>query len=284
MNQHKNKKGLLVRLVLMACFAAHVNPIKFCQAESVSSSKVEVKKLFDLSGSLLFTSDYISRGQTQTFGGPAIQGSLEAQLQGFILGLWGSNVSPTAYPNGSGKELDVYGGYTYQWSNLLSTKVLVYGYFYPGSEFSDPYNGTLDAMDVVPSITYGWVTATYAYSVTDKSGVNGHFAPMMGLDPRGDSRGSWYAEVAIKAPLFIENVFLNVAYGYQSVKNYSQLSYSVFNTFLEYTLPESMHELNLKLGVSTTNNDKKYYTAMNDRGETKDIGRTRVYFTLTKTF
>jgi hypothetical protein len=162
---------------------------------------------------------------------------------------------------------------------------LAYWYLYPGAKVTG-IEDSLDAMELIPSITYRWFTVTYAHSVTDKSGVNGKFAPTFHtpLDPKGNSKNSWYLEGAVRIPLFVKDLFLNASYGHQAVKNYSKLNFNVFQTSVDYTLPENMHGLNLKVGMSTTNNDEKYYTVVNSRGEKKNIGRSRFFFTLTKSF
>lgn len=59
------------------------------------------------------TSNYISRGQTQTLNRPAFQPWVEVESNGFYAGLWASNVN-----FGAGEsdrvEVDIYGGY--RWS------------------------------------------------------------------------------------------------------------------------------------------------------------------------
>lgn len=61
--------------------------------------------------SVTLVSDYIFRGQSQTWGGPALQFSIEAaHRSGFYAGFFASNVSDHWLP-GAAVETDLYGGY-----------------------------------------------------------------------------------------------------------------------------------------------------------------------------
>jgi uncharacterized protein (TIGR02001 family) len=276
-----NKKTIFNFICALVICASVLIPTSVF-AQEAAAPKAE--KYFDLAGTLAFTTDYLFRGQTQTFGGPAIQGSLEVQKRGFLVGVWASNVSGTQYPNGSGKELDAYFGYNYKHNDDLSAKILAYWYLYPGAKYGAPYNENFDTMELIPSVTYRWLTATFAYSVTDAYGVNNKTVPIINLTPNGNTKGSWYAEGALRIPLFRDDLALSLVYGYRKMRNYGDLSYSTYGASVDYTLPESLHALNLKVGVNGTNNNKQYYTAFNADNDNVNIGRTRLYFTLTKIF
>lgn len=281
----ENKKSIYKASAALAVCASVLNPANvFAEDAAAEAPAPKVEKYFDLAGSLAFTTDYLFRGQTQTFGGPAVQGGLEAQKMGFLAGVWASNVSGVEYPNGSGKELDAYFGYNYKHNDNLSAKLLAYWYLYPGAKYSSPINENFDTMEIIPSVTYRWLTATFAYSVTDAYGANNKTLPSIGLYPNGNTKGSWYAEGALRIPLFRDDLALSLVYGYRKVRNYGDLSYSTYGASVDYTLPESLHALNLKLGVNGTNNKKQYYTVANSAGDSVNIGRTRFYFTLTKSF
>ncbi|WP_417628648.1 TorF family putative porin [Pararhodobacter aggregans] len=80
---------------------------------------------FELSYGVTLTSDYISRGATQTMNHAAIQPWVEASSGGFYGGLWASNVDIGL----DDFELDVYGGYRWSVSNT-SFDVGYVRYFY----------------------------------------------------------------------------------------------------------------------------------------------------------
>ncbi|MCA0370603.1 MAG: TorF family putative porin [Proteobacteria bacterium] len=289
-------KKILAKQLL--CLATFLTPLT-ASADCAPAAKT---KPFYLTGSLAFTTDYLFRGQTQTFGRPAVQGALEASLYEKntpLVGVWASNISSTEFSNSDGLEFDAYFGYKHEFTSDLSAKILAYWYLYPGAKSNpatidpnanlgflggDVRNDNYNAMELIPSVSWKWFTATFAYSVTDKSGINGNFAPGWQLNPNGNSRGSWYLEGAGRFPLFDSGVALNVVYGYQKVHHYSKLSYSNYGASLDWTTPDDWYALNLKVGVSSTDNDDKYYTVTNGQGDRKDIGRTVGYFTITKSF
>lgn len=74
------------------------------------------------------TSNYISRGFTQSNNGVAFQPWVEADFNGFYLGLWGSNVAGW----GDTVEIDVYGGYRWSVGNT-SVDIGYARYFYISS-------------------------------------------------------------------------------------------------------------------------------------------------------
>jgi uncharacterized protein (TIGR02001 family) len=85
-----------------------------------------------ISGNFALTSNYISRGFTQSWGQPALQGGFDyAAPSGWFVGTWASSLSGTEF-RGASMELDVYGGYS---ATVGSTTLVagVYTYLYPGS-------------------------------------------------------------------------------------------------------------------------------------------------------
>src|SRR5262252_4882780 len=81
-------------------------------------------------------SDYISRGVTQTWGGPAVQGEVEVEHDsGVYAGAFASNVSQKEYP-GAALEVDVWLGYEHELAEDRSVGVEIIGYLYPGANVS----------------------------------------------------------------------------------------------------------------------------------------------------
>src|SRR5574337_836096 len=84
-------------------------------------------------------SDYIFRGQSQTWGDPAVQFSVEAQHQsGFYAGFFASNVSSNWLP-GAQAETDIYGGYRGKVSEDVGYDLGVIYYGYPGGNWKYPW-------------------------------------------------------------------------------------------------------------------------------------------------
>ena len=61
-------------------------------ASSAGAQYTATEPMFDVAFGAEVTSDYMSRGTTQTDGGPAIQGYIEADVSTFYAGVWASNV------------------------------------------------------------------------------------------------------------------------------------------------------------------------------------------------
>jgi uncharacterized protein (TIGR02001 family) len=204
-------------------------------------------KWVNLSGNFQLVTDYMARGQTQTYGGPAAQGSFilsQKKNDGFYVGVFGSNVSSVIpAPNGSGLELNLFAGYIYKKDHDLSFGIELCNTRYPGARASLPLNDKFDYLEIIPNVTYKIFSASFAYSISDRSGVNQNFAPTfpIPLKPNGNSRGSWYAEASANMPVsFINNnLKFRVLWGYWYARNYTVLNYAVFGTGLKYKLPEN---------------------------------------------
>jgi uncharacterized protein (TIGR02001 family) len=81
---------------------------------------------------------------------PALQGGVDYDFgNGFYIGNWNS----TGKFGDANVEIDLYGGYTGEITDMLSYDVGVVRYIYPGN--NDEWNGN----DVYASVTYGIVTA-----------------------------------------------------------------------------------------------------------------------------
>ena len=74
-----------------------------------------------------YTSDYVWRGATQTMGNGAWQGRLEVNNGGLYGGVWASQVD---FNDDATYEMDLYGGYKWDLTNLWSLDVGVVQYNY----------------------------------------------------------------------------------------------------------------------------------------------------------
>src|SRR5689334_5336941 len=100
-----------------------------CFAGVICLSAVALAKEADaenVTANAALTSDYISRGFTQTWSQPALQGGLDyTSANGVYLGTWASTLSDTEFRDGS-FELDLYAGYAGKLSSLGYTAGLAY--------------------------------------------------------------------------------------------------------------------------------------------------------------
>ena len=122
---------------------------------------------FDVSMTATLASDYIWRGQSQTAGKAAIQGSLDvAHESGLYAGIWASNVDDYAFPGNTGGadiEVDYYIGYGYSFTDDVSVDLQLAKYTYPEASAWNGY-------EIMPSVTAYGFTLGHKYSV--ESGVH----------------------------------------------------------------------------------------------------------------
>lgn len=153
----------------------------------------------NLTGNAEAVSDYVFRGLTQTWGGPAIQGGADyAAPDGLAAGFWVSNVSRNSYPGG-GAEVDLYGSYGRAFSRDWSWRVGLHGYVYPGADLDHakpplPPRG-FDTLEANVAVSWRWLTLTYNRALTD------YFGADVAQGYRGDSLGTGYLQLDAALPL-----------------------------------------------------------------------------------
>ncbi len=167
--------------------------------------------------SISLVSDYIFRGQSQTWGKPAAQFSIEADHKsGLYAGFATSNVSEKWLP-GANLETDFYAGFR----NKIGATDFAYDvggiyYVYPGGNWDkSPFVGsnssnTLNTAEIYGALNYKWVTFKTGVTVTDYFGWNtnnsapasepsnggvGDFNGNPNAGVHGTTRGSYYYEL-----------------------------------------------------------------------------------------
>ncbi|TBU94605.1 hypothetical protein DNJ95_17145 [Stutzerimonas kirkiae] len=113
---------------------------------------------FDVSMTATLATDYIWRGQSQTAGAGAIQGSLDiAHESGLYIGTWASNVD-SEWTGGSSVEIDYYVGY----AGSITDDI---GYDLSWNTYTYPKASDLTSKEVIASLNgYGFTVGTkYAY-------------------------------------------------------------------------------------------------------------------------
>lgn len=118
-----------------------------------------------ITGNIAFTSNYVSRGFTQTWGRPAIQGGIDyAHPSGLYLGTWVSSLSGTEF-RGATVEWDLYGGYSSTIGPLGYTAGLAY-YHYPGTSSPLIEDRRYDYAELKLALSYGIASLTYYRTLT----------------------------------------------------------------------------------------------------------------------
>lgn len=194
----------------------------------VAATPVMAQQLSVSAGVTLVT-EYEANGVRQS-DGPAVQGYVQGDLNGFYAGLWVSNVDPVII-DGDEIEFDLYLGYANQIGSF-SYDVSYFRYYYDNSGFccgdlvltgeaavSDAVSVGLrlssdpDAFSVVNSRLFGSVAVTETVSLDARygtiSGANGHEYWSIGASHAVSDMGSVFAsyhETSLAGPN--DNLFL----------------------------------------------------------------------------
>jgi uncharacterized protein (TIGR02001 family) len=243
-----------------------------------------------VTGNMSIVSDYRFRGISQTFRGPAIQGGIDySHSSGFYLGTWDSSVSGLSYLNGSGIEMDFYGGWKGEVAKDVNLDVGLLQYYYPNARI---VSGTgdktkYDTLELYVGASYKWLSAKYSHTLSNYFGVKsetfGGVCNRDGVDcfdaAPGNSKGSGYLDVSASYEV-MPKLTLVAHVGSQKVKNYSKLDYTDYKLGVTYDMQGWL----LGAALVGTNADEKFYFLTDGSGRTKEIGKTAAVLSVSKTF
>lgn len=236
-----------------------------------------------LSGNATFLSDYAFRGVSQSAEQPAVQATLEAGVDQFYAGLFGSNVSNKSYNDGN-LEIDLYAGYRDSLGDWRYDLGLIQ-YRYPGAETTTVPSNDYDTTEAYAALGYGVADVKYSYALSDYFGIDNHNPPAAfggaSLPANGDSKGSDYLELNLKLALPAE-LELAAHVGHQRVEHYDELDYSDWRLGLSRSFP-ALGGLNLGLAYVDTNADEDYFTVADGSGKAV-LSDGRWIVNLTKNF
>jgi uncharacterized protein (TIGR02001 family) len=221
-------------------------------AADASTEPAEPASPHTITSNVGFFSDYVFRGISYTRERGAIQGGFDySHSSGFYLGVWATNVNKNAL-YGNSVELDLYGGYIYQFTPDISLNVGFLQFYYPDN---DKLAGeSANTTEVNAAITYKWLTLKHSYAVTDFFGINSKSAG------NGSSRGSGYTELNFNYKLPIQDINLVLHAGRQTVENYSQADYTDFLIGVNKDFAiASTAGWNAGVNYTTTNADDDWY-------------------------
>lgn len=250
---------------------------------------------YSITGNVSFNSDYVWRGLTQTFGGPALQfGADWKHRSGLYAGFWASNVSEKWVP-GANLETDYYAGYkTEIASGLLLDLNLLYVY-YPGGDYSKALDGRTFLSSrphtLEPSIglSYQWASIKYGRTLSKFYGWNvnnsapGVFsAEDVHAGVKGSTRGSQYLELGASYDVS-ESVNLSMQLGREWVANSSGLDWSYLRLGVSKALADNW-SVGLSVWGTTQPAAFKNYVALTGNGDTESVGRTRAVLSIARAF
>ena len=267
-----------MKLTLIALSAvAMLSPV-LADAQTAPAEAPKVEAASPLTANVSLVSDYRFRGISQTFKQPAIQGGFDyAHESGFYVGTWSSSVSANQFPNGAGIEMDFYGGYKFPVGGDITLDIGLLKYYYPGAYYNGflPNKPKYDNLEVYFGASMGPFSGKVYYALSDFFGLNGDVVP-----GGSGSKGSYYVDLGYTGEIFAKtNLVAHV--GYQSVKNYGDLSYWDYKLGVTYDIYNGVL---LGAAIIGTNADKNLYFAVDSSGRSKTLGDTTVVFSLSKTF
>ncbi len=242
---------------------------------------------YTVTGNFAVTSDYMFRGLTQTWGGPAVQGGGDLTMtSGFAAGFWASSISDKSYP-GAALELDLYASFGTAFNDDWSWRAGLYGYVYPNGNLDDVGlpSRSFDTLEANAALTWKWLTLKYNYSLTDYFGIDTE----QGYD--GDSKGTGYLQLDAAIPFSDQwSLALHAAHTDIPTKLVAPLangannpSYSDFGATLKWQFATHW---NTSFGVTYATNHDFYGNAASfaDASDTRDVGGTRGFVMLQGTF
>jgi len=257
---------------------------------------------FPASASLV--SDYIWRGQTQTWGNPAVQFGIEADhASGFYAGFWGSNVSSHWLPNAS-LETDWSIGFRNTFATDFKYDVGAVYVYYPDGDFAKtaasggvgsvlPYNKSkLDTAELYASLGWKWFTVKAGYMPTkfygwnvNNSGYVGAFPNNQGAVVTGDTKGSHYfmGSASYDLPMAI-NIAGEV--GRQTIENSTGLDWTWYKVGVTKSFDGTLAGWSLNAFYTGTTGSSAYknYASFDNLADTESIDKKKVVFGLTKSF
>jgi len=242
---------------------------------------------YTITGNVAVTSDYMFRGLTQTWGGPAVQGGGDlSTANGFAAGFWASSISNKSYP-GAALELDLYASFGTAFNDDWSWRAGIYGYVYPNGNLDDVGlpSRSFNTVEANAALTWKWLTLKYNYSLTD------YFAIDTEQGYNGDSGGTQYIQLDAAIPFNDQwSLALHAAHTGIPTKLVTPLangannpSYSDFGASLKWQFATHW---NTSFGATyATNHDFYGNTAsFTDASDTRDVGGTRAFVMLQGTF
>ena len=174
---------------------------------------------YTLTANMALTTDYVFRGVSQSQNKPAVQGGVDFGMNGFYLGLWGSNVAwvnEGNYRDNNSLELDVYGGYKGTFADDFGYDLGVITYYYPGESVEGMT--TPNTTEVYAGISWKTLSLKYNYAVSD-------YIFGWTTSEGGKTNGSYYLDLSGTYDLGDGWGVLGHI-GYQDIKNNSDASYT----------------------------------------------------------
>ncbi len=179
-----------------------------------------------ITGNMALSSDYRTRGFSQTDKMPALSGGFDiAHSSGFYIGNWNSNIDADYY-NGSNLEMDFWAGFRGTVGDV-GYDIGAFYYYYPGSgSGSGSGLGGIDEKEIYVGASYGPVSARVYIPIGDFFSAEKNFNA-------GSATGSYYVDVS--GAQSVGDGFALIAHvGYQKLKGSAKLTETDGNVANDY--------------------------------------------------
>ena len=246
--------------------------------------------------SIGMVSDYIWRGQTQTWGKPAVQAGIEADhASGFYAGVWGSNVSSHWLPNAN-LETDLSVGFRNAFATDFKYDVGGTYIYYPGGDFSKipPASGTfhkskLNTLELYGSLGWKWFTVKGGYMPTkfygwnvENSGYVGAFPGNNSAGVTGDTSGSYYYMGSVSYDV-LPGLNLAAEVGRQTIASSTGLDWTWYKVGATKTF-DAGWAINAFYTGTSGSSAYENYASFDNLATSKTIDQNKVVIGLSKSF
>ena len=166
-------------LLLVAVLGTLASQVVFAE-EAAAPAAAAPAPTWTFPSSISLVSDYIWRGQSQTWGNPAVQAGIEADhVSGAYVGFWGSNVSSNWLPNAN-VEMDFSAGFRNTFATDFKYDVGGVYIYYPDGDFAKAAyaadlgytKSKLNSLELYGSLGWKWFTVKAGYMPTKFYGWN----------------------------------------------------------------------------------------------------------------
>lgn len=258
--------------------------------DKTKGKKEEKESPHKWTGTFGFLSDYRSRGISQNFRRPCVQGEFRYEhASGLYFRSWGSNVDGTGhFLNNTSLEWDFYLGYKHKtFIPLLEFEVGLLYYYFPGGRELVPRNVSYNTLEFYYAFNYKGLQFKLSLTTNDYFGVNSSAPPInwdlkRTLRRNGHSYASPYLEINYEHPFFFEKTKIGLHVGYQAVRNYSQLNY--FDWLV--TLSREFKWFDITINYVSTNARRAYYKVPDNsyHERRKDLGGAACFIGVSRSF
>ena len=290
-------------LLTVAVLSALASQVAFAEEAAAPAAAPTPTWTFPASATLV--SDYIWRGQTQTWGNPAVQFGIEADhASGAYAGFWASNVSSHWLPNAN-VEMDFSAGFRNTFATDFKYDVGGVYIYYPDADFSKapaailagtPYaKSKLNTLELYGSLGWKWFTVKAGVTPTKFYGWNPNNsgpgltpasfngAPNSGVT--GDTKGSYYymASASYDFPLAI-NVAGEV--GRQTIADSTGLDWTWYKVGVTKSFDGTLAGWSVNAFYTGTTGTDAYkgFSSFDNGNDLKTIDKSKVVVGITKSF